>query len=169
MIRIIQRTWKSCQFFFCLMWLSGCSVLLSPPWLGWFGGCSEASLFDFFQCFELEKKQFSNTLFELPVMSCFKGNFWYRMLNIVSSGSLDGEMYFGCIVNSIIYIVVSSMEISVRLVFLGADCMVTDCKRIHEQRLHYFSGLNLFWKVLDFLFVISVFLLGGLLLFDFLL
>ena len=97
-------------------------------------------------------------------MSCFKGNFWYRMLNIVSSGSLDGEMYFGFIVKSIIYIAVSSMESSVRLVFLGADC-----KRIHKQRLHYFSGLNLFWKVLDFLFVISVFLLGGLLLFDFLL
>ena len=56
-----------------------------------------------------------------------------------------------------------------RLVFLGADCMVTDCKRIHKQRLHYFSGLNLFLKVLYFLFVISVFLLGGLLLFDFLL
>ena len=102
-------------------------------------------------------------------MSCFKGNFCYRMLNIVSSGSLDGEMYFGCIVKSIIYNAVSSMESYVRLVFLGADCMVTDCKRIHKQRLRYFSGLNLFWKVLDFLFVISVFLLGGLLLFDFLL
>ena len=51
-------------------------------------------MFDFFQCFELKKKQFSNTLFELPVMSCFRGNFWYRMLNIVSSGSLDGEMVF---------------------------------------------------------------------------
>ena len=56
-----------------------------------------------------------------------------------------------------------------RLVFLGADCMVTDCKRIHKQRLHYFSGSNLFRKVLHFLFVISVFLLGELLLFDFLL
>ena len=56
-----------------------------------------------------------------------------------------------------------------RLVFLGADCMVTDCKRILKQRLHYFSGSNLFWKVLDFLFVISVFLVGRLLLFDFLL
>ena len=111
MIWIIQRTWKSCQFFFCLIWLSGCSVLLSPPWPSWFGGCYEASLFDFFQCFVLKKKQFSNTLFELPVMSCFKGNFWYRMLNIVSSGSLDGEMYFGCIIKSIIYIAVSSMEI----------------------------------------------------------
>ena len=94
-------------------------------------------------------------------MSCFKNNFWYRMLNIVSSGSLDGEMYFGCIVKSIIYIAVSSMESSARLVFLGADCMVTDRKRIYKQRSHYFSGLNLFWKVLDFLFVISVFLLGG--------
>ena len=67
------------------------------------------------------------------------------MLNIVSSGSLDVEMYFGCIVKSIIYITVSSMESSVRFVFLGADCMVTDCKRIHKQRLHYFSGLNLFF------------------------
>ena len=54
-------------------------------------------------------------------MSCFEGNFWYRMLNIVSSGSLDGEMYFGCIVKSIIYISVSSMESSVPLVFLSAD------------------------------------------------
>ena len=121
MIWIIQRTWKSCQFFFCLIWLSRCSVLLSPPWLGWFGGCSEASLFDFLRYFELKKKQFSNTLFELPVMSCFEGNFWYRMLNIVSSGSLDGEMYFGCIVKSIIYISVSSMESCVPLVFLSAD------------------------------------------------
>ena len=67
------------------------------------------------------------------------------MLNIVSGGSLDVEMYFGYIVKSIIYIAVSSMESSVRLVFLGADCMVTDCKRIHIQRLHYFSGLTLFF------------------------
>ena len=134
-----------------------------------FGAALRLHCLIFFQCFELKKKQFSNTLFELPVMSCFKGNFWYRMLNIVSNGSLDGEMYFGCIVKSIIYIAVSSMESSVRLVFLGADCMVTDCKRIYKQRLHYFSGLNLFWKVFDFLFVISVFLLVGLLLFDFLL
>ena len=78
-------------------------------------------------------------------MSCFKRNFWYRMLSIVSSGSLDGKMYFGCIVKSIIYIAVSLMESSVRSEFLGADCMVTDCKRIYKQRLHYFSGLNLFW------------------------
>ena len=62
------------------------------------------------------------------------------------------KWYFGCILKSIIYIAVSSMESSVRVVFLGADCMVTDCKRIHKQRLHYFSGLNLFWKVLLFLF-----------------
>ena len=82
-------------FFFCLIWLSGCSVLLSPPRFGWFEGRSEASSFDFFQCFELKKKQFFNTLFELPVMSCFKGSFWSRMLIIVSSGSLDVEMYFG--------------------------------------------------------------------------
>ena len=64
------------------------------------------------------------------------------MLNIVSCGSLDVEMHFGCIVKSIIHIAVSSMESSVRLVFLGADCMVTDCKRIHKQRLYYFSGLK---------------------------
>ena len=161
MIWIIQRTWKSCQFFFCLIWLSGCSVLLSPPWLGWFGGRSEASSFDFFQCFELKKKQFSITLFELPVMSCFKGNFWSRMPNIVSCGSLDGEMYFGCIVKSIVYIAVSSMETSVRLVFLGADCMVTDCKRIHKQRLHYFSGLNLFFGKFWIFCYFCFFLLGG--------
>ena len=73
-------------------------------------------------------------------MSCFKGNFWSCMLIIVSSGSFDVEMYFGCIVKSIIYIAVSSMESSVWLVFLGADC-----KRIHKQRLHDFSGLNLFF------------------------
>ena len=113
--------------------------------LGWLVGLGAAlrlHRFVFFQCFDLKKKQFSNTLFELLVMSCFKGNFWSRMLNIVSSGSLDVERYFGCIVKSIIYIAVSSMESSVRLVFFGADCMVTVCKRIHKQRLHYFSGLN---------------------------
>ena len=159
-----------------------CSVLLSPPRLGWFGGRSEASSFDSFdfcfseyslfrRCFELKrKKQFSNTLFELPVMSCFKGNFWSRMLNIVSCGSLDVEMYFGCIVKSIIYIAVSSMESSVGLVLLVADCMVIDCKRNHEQRLHYFSGLNLFFgKFWIFCLLFLFFLLGGLLLFDFLL
>ena len=78
-------------------------------------------------------------------MSCFKGNFWSRMLNIASCGFLDVEMYFGCIVKSIIYIAVLSMESSVRLVFLVADCMVTDCKRNHKQRLLYFAGLNLFF------------------------
>ena len=95
-------------------------------------------------------------------MSCFKDNFWSRMLNIVSSGSLDGEMYFGCIVKSIIYIAVSSMESSVRLVFLGADCKVTDCKRIHKQRLHYFSGLNLFFgKFWIFCLLFLFFFVGG--------
>ena len=94
-------------------------------------------------------------------MSCFKGNFWSRMLNIVSCGSLDVEMYFGCIVKSIIYIAVSSMESSVRLVFLGADCMVTDCKRIHKERLHNFSGLNLFFgKFWIFCLLFLFFLLG---------
>ena len=80
-------------------------------------------------------------------------------------------MYFGCIVKSIIYIAVSSMESSVRLVFLSADCMVTDCKRIHKQRLHYFSGLNLFFgKFWIFcLLFLFFFWLGGLLIFDFLL
>ena len=135
---------------------------------GWFGGRSEASSFYFFQCFELKKKQFSNTLFEIPVMSCFKGNFWSRMLNIVSSGSLDVEMYFGCIVKGIIYIAVSSMESSVQLVFLGADSMVTDCKRTHKQRLHYFSGLNLFLESFGFFVCyFRFFCWGGLLLFDF--
>ena len=95
-------------------------------------------------------------------MSCFKGNFWSRMLNIVSSGSLDVEMYFGCIVKSIIYIAVSSMESSARLVFLSADCMVTDCKRIHKQRLHYFLGLNFFFgKFWIFCLLVLFFLLGG--------
>ena len=102
-------------------------------------------------------------------MSCFKGNFWSRMLNTVSCGSLDVEMYFGCIVKSIIYIAVSSMETSVQLVFLGADCMVTDRKQIHTQRLHYFSRLNLFFgKFLIFCYF-CFFCWGELLLFDFLL
>ena len=136
--------------------------------VGWFGGRSEASSFVFFQCFDLKKKRFSNTLFELPAMSCFRGNFWSRKLNIVFSGSLDVKMYLGCIVKSIIYVAVSSMESSVRLVFLGADCMVTDCKRIHRQRSHYFSGLNLFFGkfwifcLLFLFFIVSyLFLLWG--------
>ena len=65
-------------------------------------------------------------------------------LGLVFLGLVYG-IHFGCNVKSIIYIAVSSMESSVRLVFLGADCMVTNCKRIHKQRLHYFLGLNLFF------------------------
>ena len=97
-------------------------------------------------------------------MSCFKGNFWSLMVNIVSSGSLDVEMYFGCIVKSIIYIAVSSMAISVRLVFLVADCKVTDYKRNHKQRSHYFSGLNLFFGkfwIFCLLFLFFLLLFGG--------
>ena len=127
MIWIIQRTWKSCQFFFCLIWLSGCSVLLSPQWLGWFGGRSEASSFDFFQCFEL--KSIINV-------------FW-----------LHCKKYY-------LYIAVSSMESSVRLVFLG-----TDCKRIHKERLYYFSGLNLFfgkcWIFCSLFLFFLFFFVGG--------
>ena len=52
----------------------------------------------------------------------------------------------------------SSMEGSVRLVFIVVDCMVADCKKNHKQRLHYFSGFKLFvgklWiSCLLFLFV----------------
>ena len=84
------------------------------------------------------------------------------MLNIVFSGFLDVEMYSGCIVKSIIYIAVSSMKSSVRLVFLVADCMLTDCKRNHKQRLHYFSGLSLFFgKFWIFCLLFLFFFVGG--------
>ena len=74
------------------------------------------------------------------------------MLSIVSSGSLDIEMYFGCIVKSIIYIAVSLMESPVQLVFLVADYMVTDFKR------NLFFGK--FW-IFCLLFLFCFFFVGG--------